>query len=285
MRRGTWLVAAGLLIWGSPAPAQERVQFQSLDAGATVLDGYMYRVAGEGRHPAVVFLHGCGGMFRRSTGLINNIYQDWARALLGAGYSVLMVDSFRPRGIAITCSPATYNRAVVENRPKDAYASLYYLQKQPFVRGDRIALIGWSAGGGTVLRTIPRESRGRPPSLPQGDFRAAVAFYPALCRDQREPGSWTSDIPLLVLTGAADVWTPAAPCQRFIAGAIAHGAPIEMQIYPGAYHSFDAPNQPVRELPQFRTPAGVAPITGTDPAARQDAFVRVPRFLARFLDD
>jgi dienelactone hydrolase len=261
------------------------VPFRSLDANATVLDGYLYRAAGEGRHPAVVFLHGCGGMFSRSTGLINRIYQDWATALTGAGYSVLMIDRFRPRGIDFTCSPATYNRAVVEDRPKDAHGALYYLQKQPFVRGDRIALIGWSAGGGTVLRTISRQSRGRPPVLPQGDFRAAVAFYPALCSDQREPASWSSDIPLLVLIGAADVWTPAAPCQSFIAGAIARGAPIEMQIYPGAYHSFDAPSLPVRELPQFRTLAGVVPITGTDSAARQDVFARVPKFLARFLGD
>jgi dienelactone hydrolase len=159
----------------------------------------------------------------------------------------------------------------------------YYLQKQPFARGDRIALVGWSAGGGTVLRTIPRQSRGRPPSLPQGDFRAAVAFYPALCSDQREPASWTSDIPLLVLIGAAGVHTSAAPCQSFIAGAVARGSPIEMQIYPGAYHAFDAPNQPVRELPRFQTLAGVVPIVGTDLPARQDAFARVPQFLARFL--
>jgi dienelactone hydrolase len=283
MGRCAWLLTALLLIWGNPAPAQERVQFRSLDAGATALDGYLYRAAGEGRHPAVVFLHGCGGMFSRITGLINPIYQDWATTLTRNGYSVLMVDSFRPRGIESTCSPATYNRALVEDRPKDAYGALYYLQKQPFVQGDRIALIGWSAGGGTVLRTISRQSDGRPPALPQGDFRAAVAFYPALCSDQREPASWTSDIPLLVLIGAADVWTPAAPCQSFIAGAVARGSPIDMQIYPGAYHLFDAPNQPVRELPQFRTAAGVVPITGTDLAARQDAFARVPKFLARFL--
>jgi dienelactone hydrolase len=88
-----------------------------------------------------------------------------------------------------------------------------------------------------------------------------------------------------VLIGAADVWTPAAPCQSFIAGAVARGSAIEMPIYPGAYHSFDAPDQPVRELPQFRTSAGMAPITGTDPAAHQDAFARVTKFLARFLGD
>jgi dienelactone hydrolase len=286
MKQWQWLiVAATFFIWGNAAKAQERIQFRSLDSSATVLDGYLYPSIGAGRHPAVVFLHGCSGMFDRSTGLISRLERDWASVLNGDGYSVLMVDSFRPRSIDQTCAPATYNPAVVAARPKDAYGALYYLQNQSFVRGDRIALIGWSAGGGTVLRTIPQQSGGRPASLPQGDFRAAVAFYPALCSDQREAASWTSNIPLLVLFGAADVWTPLAPCQNFIAGALARGSRIELHTYPGAYHAFDAPDRPLRRLPQYTTTAGVVPIVGTDPAARRDAFAEVQAFLRRYLGD
>ena len=286
MKRWQWLiVAATFFIWGNAAKAQERIQFRSLDSSATVLDGYLYPSTGAGRHPAVVFLHGCSGMFDRSTGLISRLERDWASVLNGDGYSVLMVDSFRPRSIDQTCAPTTYNPAVVAARPKDAYGALYYLQNQSFVRGDRIALIGWSAGGGTVLRTIPQQSGGRPASLPQGDFRVAVAFYPALCSDQREAASWTSNIPLLVLFGAADVWTPLAPCQNFIAGALARGSRIELHTYPGAYHAFDAPDRPLRRLPQYTTTAGVVPIVGTDPAARRDAFAVVQAFLRRYLGD
>jgi dienelactone hydrolase len=215
VKQWQWLiVAATFFIWGNAAKAQERIQFRSLESGATVLDGYLYPSIGAGRHPAVVFLHGCSGMFDRNTGLISRLERDWASVLNGDGYSVLMVDSFRPRSIDQTCAPATYNPAVVAARPKDACGVLYYLQNQSFVRGDRIALIGWSAGGGTVLRTIPQQSGGRPASLPQGDFRAAVALYPALCSDQREAASWTSNIPLLVLFGAADVWTPLVESPR-----------------------------------------------------------------------
>ena len=85
--------------------------------------------------------------------------------------------------------------------------------------------------------------------------------------------------------GAEDVWTPAAPCQTFLQGALARGARIESQIYPGAYHAFDAPNRQIQQLPAYVTRAGVVPIVGTDPAARQDAFARVPAFLARYLDE
>jgi len=132
--------------------------------------------------------------------------------------------------------------------------------------------------------SIGAQSLGRPAQLPQGDFRAAVAFYPGACNEARQPG-WTSTIPLLVLMGAEDVWTPAAPCQAFLAGVAARGSRVEQQLYPGAYHGFDAPNQPRRELPEYVTRAGVVPIVGTDQPARQDALARVPAFLGRALDD
>jgi len=89
----------------------------------------------------------------------------------------------------------------------------------------------------------------------------------------------------LVLLGAEDVWTPMAPCKTFLDGAVARGTAIETQIYPGAYHAFDAPNLTMRELPNYRTRDGVVPIVGTDAAARADALARVPAFLARFLGD
>ena len=83
----------------------------------------------------------------------------------------------------------------------------------------------------------------------------------------------------MVLQGAADNWTPAARCEAFMAGAKARGAPVEFKLYPNAHHTFDAPNQAVRPLPQYRTANGVVPLSGTEDAARADALVRVPEFL------
>jgi dienelactone hydrolase len=274
---------AALLLWSVGAHAQETVHFPSLD-GSTQLDGYLYRAAGQGRRPAVVGLHGCSGMFSRATGAISPIYREWAAELNRHGYVFLLVDSFRPRNQGEMCSTLGFELEVYRARPKDAYGALWYLQSQPFVRGDRIALAGWSQGGGATLFSIGNRSLGRPATLPQGDFRAAVAFYPGSCNIERQPSDWTSQIPLLVLMGAEDVWTPLAPCKTFLDGAIGRGASIETQIYPGAYHAFDAPNQYRLELPAYRTRAGVVPIVGTDPAARQDALARVPAFLARHLD-
>jgi poly(3-hydroxybutyrate) depolymerase len=50
---------------------QEAVHVPSLEdngpgRSATPLDGYLFRPAGERKHPAVVFLHGCGGLCNRA---------------------------------------------------------------------------------------------------------------------------------------------------------------------------------------------------------------------------
>jgi dienelactone hydrolase len=284
------LLTAGLLLgWCVAAIAQQQlVHFPSLNDNRpgqppTMLDGYLLLPAGGGRHPAVVFLHGCGGLLRRY-GEIQPRETAWAEELNRRGYAVLMVDSFGPRQQGSMCAHLNFNATVYRARPRDAYGALLFLQAQPFIRLNRIGVIGWSEGGGVVLLSI-REilSLGRPGRLPQGDFRAAVAFYPASCDEHKQQAPWSSTIPLLVLVGANDVWTPAVPCKQLVENAIARGSPAEIQVYPGAYHDFDWPDMPVHESPQFRTAAGVDPIQGTDPAARQDAFERVPAFLDRHL--
>lgn len=290
MKRSLALLAAATGLWlgAGLAAAQEAVHFPSLEDNgpgqpATMLDGYLFRPPGEGRRPAIVGLHGCNGMFSRSNGRISQIYRQWADELTRRGYVFLLVDSFGPRHHGEMCSVTGFDSGLYRQRPRDAYGALSYLQAQPFVRGDLVGVIGWSQGGATVLNSIGTQSLGRPAQLPQGDFRAAVAFYPGACNDARQPPGWTSTIPMLVLMGAEDVWTPTPPCQAFLTGAIGRGARIQVQVYPGAYHGFDNPSQPRRELPEYRTRAGVVPIVGTDPAARQDVLTRVPAFLAPYL--
>jgi len=62
------------------AAAQEKVHFLSLDDHSTMLDGYLFRQYGEGRHPALVFLHGCGGLLTKR-GTIQARETDWAAHL------------------------------------------------------------------------------------------------------------------------------------------------------------------------------------------------------------
>jgi len=147
------------------------------------------------------------------------------------------------------------------------------------VKQQAISLMGWSNGGSTVLYAVePKHAppRGGP------DFAKAVAFYPG-CRTPLETGQWKTRMQLLVLIGAADDWTAAAPCSDLIAAAKSSGANVDIVTYPGAYHDFDHPNLPVHIIEGLAfTASGTGQVhTGTNPAARADAIARVPAYFAR----
>lgn len=280
------LLTAGL---AAPAAAQEAVHFPSLDgkdgAPPTQLDGYLFRPTkrAAGPAPAVVFMHGCGGLISGITHRIVSREVEWARTLNAQGYVVLMVDSLTPRGSGEICSRSGFKMWLYLKRPADAYGALTYLQTLPEVARDHIGMIGWSNGGGAVLFSVAKRSRGKPADFAAPDFRAAVAFYPGSCNAQFVGRDWTTAIPLLILQGEKDVWTPAGPCKALADQAVALGGPVEFHLYPGAYHDFDWPNLKRKELTAFTTSKGVVPITGEDPAAHADAVERVKAFLARHL--
>ena len=74
-------------------------------------------------------------------------------------------------------------------------------------------------------------------------------------------------------------WTPAAPCRDLVAAAAKRGEPIEYHEYPGAYHDFDDPDSKVRSRSGLARAATGSAHVGTNPAARDDARMRVPAFL------
>jgi dienelactone hydrolase len=277
------LLAASSMLCGNAAAAFDTVHFASLDEQHTVLDAYLFRPDSGGPHPAVVFLHGCGGVIMRN-GKLNSREVDWAERLNAAGYVALVVNSLTPRHFGETCSVQGARPELARDRPKDAYAALAWLQAQDFVRGDRIGVMGWSQGGGTILYAIGNNSTSRPAGLPwQRDFHGAVVFYPGWCSEKNQGANWTTTVPTLVLIGAEDIWIQNAACQAFLAAAAARGASVQLQVYPGAYHDFDWPGLLVHRRPEYTTTTGVVPITGMDPAARNDALQRVPGFFAQGL--
>jgi dienelactone hydrolase len=283
MRRARLALFAALVAGAAPAaePAALRIAAHPLEraaGGPAELDAALRPAAGPGPHPAVVLLHGCAGM-RGADGAIRARDAQWGELLAGLGFVVLHVDSFAPRGETAICAQRDDSRRirVSAERARDAYAALAYLQTRPDIRPDAVALMGWSNGGGATLWALGRDSRARPPGLAH-DFAAGVALYPG-CRSlslRRE--AWRPVAPVLLLVGEADDWTPAPPCAVLAARA---GGAVELRLYPGAYHDFDAPGlEPRRRRGVGATPDGTA-MLGTDPAARADALRRVPDFLAR----
>src|SRR5262245_33466877 len=92
------LSVAALLTAG--AAAAEDVE---IPAGDVTLKAVLFRPEGAGPFPAVVGLHGCGGLINR-TGQLGARYRDWGERLVAAGFVVLYPDSFGPRGLASQCT-------------------------------------------------------------------------------------------------------------------------------------------------------------------------------------
>ena len=134
-------------------------------------------------------------------------------------------------------------------------------------------------GGSATLWTASRAAAERRGDE-AGRFKVAIAFYPG-CGDLNRSG-WRAAIPVHILAGEADNWTPAERCRQLFERARAAGDSVTFTLYPDAPHGFDAPNQPRRTRTGVFTPSGTATV-GTEPAARADALRRVPEILAESL--
>jgi dienelactone hydrolase len=275
----TIALAAGLAVAASmadaaPAAAPETIDIPRDDG---VLKAVVFRPDGAGPFPAIVGMHGCGGLFSR--GAVALRYRDWAQHLTKAGFVVLYPDSYGSRGLGSQCT--VRNGAVRTDRERvaDANAARRWLQKQPYVEADKVTLLGWSNGGISVLWTVRRLAAAPKDDTP--DFRSAVALYPG-CR-RLDNAAWSARIPTLILIGAADDWNSPQACQRMVAGARGRSAGTSIVVYPGAYHDFDHPSRPlqVRSGYAFSSDGSGRIHTGSNPAARADALRRVPQWLAR----
>ena len=274
MRLPAALLAAGAVALATAAGAVEQV---AIPHGDTTLPGVLFRPEGAGPFPGVVALHGCAGLLNSSGKIVGRL-ADWGERLAAAGVAVLFPDSFTPRGLATQCRVRERRVRSSRERVADANAARRWLQSQSWAIKNRVSLIGWSNGAITSLWAV-RPRAGARDGMP--DFRSAVAFYPG-CQRLGDMG-WSTRIPILILIGRADDWTPAAACEQMVAGARGRSAGATLITYPGAYHEFDRPNYPVRELKGLAFTAdgtGNAHV-GTDPAARADALKRVPEWITR----
>lgn len=235
------------------------------DEPGVSIASWLAKPEGDGPFPAVVLIHGCSGTER------NTSHQTVWRGLnqhVGLlnenGYVTLIVDSFAPRRITDGCQTGGRYYPL---QLSDAYAAFDHLASLPFVDADRIGLVGLSLGGGTGIRVAARGYGRVSPG-----YSAVVAYYPYCDHIYR------FELPLLILIGAEDDWTPASLCQ-----ALAPRAPdrVELVVYPGAHHSFDLP---------MRGPYYVEGMNGRfhtvqgNPEARRDAQARMLAFFDRHLD-
>ena len=256
------------------ANAAEEVSFRarsrSVSGDPLTLTGKLHKPQGEAPFPAMVLMHGCGGITEK-------IEDAWAKRLVSWGYVALELDSFGARGKKNICDD-TY--AVPENtRAQDAFDAKGFLSQQAMVDRHRIGIMGWAHGGGAVLCAISLanmedyhwQKKGLSPSdliKIDGPFKAAVAFYPYCAKRLEDAQS-----PLLILIGDKDSWCPAAMCKISVPG-FKTNKEIRLKIYHDTYHGFDAEDVDT-VVAGYRV--------AYDFGATLDAIFRVRDFLAEYL--
>jgi dienelactone hydrolase len=269
---------------GQSVRGAERVEFDSLDGNKekpVSLFGWFFAAKAKARGPAVIALHGCGGLYGRDKDL-NPRHRAMAELLQQEGYHVLFPDSFRPRGLESICAIKIGTRDITSaNRRRDVFGALDWITKRPEVDASRIALLGWSHGGTTVLSANNRNFSGV--AAHKVKPRAAIAFYPGCTAYLKARDDYRPNAPLLLMIGEKDDWTPAKSCvalQQKVRAQYPNDT-FELRVYPDSYHNFDAPNARLRvrkEVPNGVNP-GEGVTTGSNPAARKQAYAEMVEFL------
>jgi len=199
------------------------VQTETIEIGA--MPAFLARAKGEGRAPAVLVIMEAFGL--------NAHIKDVARRVAAEGYVALAPDLYwrggkgRSAGYdqlpeAIALMQSTKDAEIVA----DVGAAIAHLEKQPFVRVDRIGITGFCMGGRVSFLAAAE--------LPE-KIKASVPFYGAGI-----PVEKTAKLkaPMLAFFGEKDGFIPAESVEALKAEAKRHGKQVEVVVYPGAEHGF-----------------------------------------------
>jgi carboxymethylenebutenolidase len=247
MRIGSLLNAisiGALIVIGNvqPISASEAVSFSS---GDKVLHGLLYKPAGAGPFPTVLYNHGS------APGLLNNQAFDLIGPMFTARGWVFFAPYRRGQGLSSDAGPyiqdeiqaaqarggedlaaQTMVRLLSTEQLQDQMAALAWLKTQPFVRPTQIAAAGNSFGGIETVLGVER-----------GDYCAAVDASggaeswdnaPGL-RDVMQRAVQLSKAPILFFQAENDY--SLAPSQTLYAAMKAANKPAAIRIYPPYGHT------------------------------------------------
>lgn len=220
---------SGVFAFRSQTPANtEAYVRRAPGAAVTVTAELSLPPHAKGPVAAVVILHGSAG--------VGPGEWAWAARMNALGYAALVVDSFWGRGLSETATDQ--ERLSMTADIADAYAALRMLATHPAIDPHRVAVMGFSRGGVAALYSTLEPMRR---AVIHGDLRFAahVALYPSC--GIRYSASQLDGAPVLMLLGASDDYTPAAPCQDYARRLSAQGSRVMTTVYPHAFHAFDRP--------------------------------------------
>lgn len=159
---------------------------------------------------------------------------DYLKMYQEYGFATFELNSFKSRGVTSTVGSQV--EVTIATVILDAYRALDGLAEHPRIDIDRVAISGWSLGGGVALFS------GWDPILnalgQRHRFVAHLAFYPPCFVNPLNLGF--TNAPMHILIGGADNWTPAAACKQLVDRLAANNINIDITVYAEAHHGFDS---------------------------------------------
>jgi dienelactone hydrolase len=202
---------------------------------------------GTGPHPMVIFLPGCAG------------WSAWERhsadrhfAALGQrGWGLAALDVLGARGLRSICIDVVNLEGLRDDAALAATQAAQALAADPRFDGRRLVFMGQSFGGSVALDLASVQRR----KLAKAErvFAGVISYYPWCYATYGMGTTADFDTPVLVLGGALDKWTPVSKCVALAEAQASRETPtaFEVEIYPGAYHSFDLDEMPRIEMAGF----------------------------------
>ena len=159
------------------------------------------------------------------------MYQDM-------GIATFELQSFASREIKSTVG--TQVEVTTAMMILDSYKAFEALSKHPYIDKDKVAITGWSLGGGVTLFSawLPLKNA----INIDLEFAAHLAYYPP-CIVQPSILEF-SNAPIHLLVGELDDWVPADACVDLASEMKYKGVDINVTVYPNSHHSFDREHPP-----------------------------------------
>ena len=147
--------------------------------------------------------------------------------------ATLELQSFSSRGVKSTVGSQV--EVTTATMVLDAYRALDKISTHPDIDKDRVAIMGWSLGGGVALFSgwIPLIEK----INSKNTFAAHLSIYPPCIAQPQNPIFTKS--PMHILIGELDSWVPALACKELSDDAKQSGSDIGITVYPNSHHSFD----------------------------------------------
>ena len=160
-------------------------------------------------------------------------HYEYLKMYRDMGIATFELNSFKSRGVESTVG--TQTEVTTAMMILDVYRSFEILANHPNIDKDRVALTGWSLGGGVTLF-----SGWEPLKEAIGidlKFSARLAFYPACFVTPYKIDF--EDTPTHILIGELDTWTPSEACVEFTNMMKEKSYDFNITVYDNSYHSFD----------------------------------------------